>query len=440
MNFEELQRCALCGICGSFAERTQLRWAARIVCAAPLLLLPAGRRRRAANLRHRKPVAPNPRSQFGNFLPPTLSEDFEEKEVRAAISRRHILCIRCSILLFAPTQALSAFSQMKMRTISVGGDVNAAVPTCYWESAGKVNSGFVEASRRGSSRPSRRSRCSEHRSLPGSLVASVRGWIGAVAGAGKPPRVLLLHGADASTLEWRYLVPRLNALGVTTTAVDWWSGGWTERKSILDQIDERDPSKPKPWTLVQQHLHAFWREQLKGEPVIVVGASLGGAVALDFAASYPEAVAGLILLDAGGESYKSPPPEVVSALSPVALGVKKALAFITNRVPSEELRINSLHRREPEWAGALGAYLASGGYARRVGKDLIKTLEQPSLVIWGQDDPILPLEDAYAFEEDLKQCVGVREVPGCGHTPQLEDPDSVAVHVAQFAFELGSRG
>ena len=29
-----------------------------------------------------KPVAPNPRSQFGNFLPPTLSEDFEEKEVR----------------------------------------------------------------------------------------------------------------------------------------------------------------------------------------------------------------------------------------------------------------------------------------------------------------------------------------------------------------------
>ena len=29
-----------------------------------------------------KPVAPNPRSQFGNFLPQTLSEDFEEKEVR----------------------------------------------------------------------------------------------------------------------------------------------------------------------------------------------------------------------------------------------------------------------------------------------------------------------------------------------------------------------
>ena len=344
--------------------------------------------------------------------------------------------------LFAPTQALVAFSQMKMRTISVGGDINAAVPTCYWESVGKVNSGFkVEGlAARLVAAFKAQPMLKEHRSLPGSLVASVRGWIGAVAGAGKPPRVLLLHGADASTLEWRYLVPRLNALGVTTTAVDWWSGGWTDRKSILDQIDERDPSKPKPWTLVQQHLHAFWREQLKGEPVIVVGASLGGAVALDFAASYPEAVAGLILLDAGGESYKSPPPEVVSALSPVALGVKKALAFITNRVPSEELRINSLHRREPEWAGALGAYLASGGYARRVGKDLIKTLEQPSLVIWGQDDPILPLEDAYAFEEDLKQCVGVREVPGCGHTPQLEDPDSVAVHVAQFAFELGSRG
>ena len=181
---------------------------------------------------------------------------------------------------------------------------------------------------------------------------------------------------------------------------------------------------------------AFWQSELGGEPVVVVGASLGGAVALDFAASHPEAVAGLVLLDAGGESYASPPAPIVSALAPVALGVKKALAFVSERAPSEELRINSLHRSEPQWAGALGAYLASGGYANRVGRALIRKLEQPTLVVWGAEDPILPLADAYAFERDLKQCVGVREVPGCGHTPQLEDPDSVALHVAQFASEL----
>ena len=47
------------------------------------------------------------------------------------------------------------------------------------------------------------------------------------------------------------------------------------------------------------------------------------------------------------------------------------------------------------------------------------------------------VQNTIAFEQDLPKCVGVREVPGCGHTPQLEDPDAVALHVAQFAIELG---
>jgi pimeloyl-ACP methyl ester carboxylesterase len=85
------------------------------------------------------------------------------------------------------------------------------------------------------------------------------------------------------------------------------------------------------------------------------------------------------------------------------------------------------------WADALGAYLKSGGYARRVGREMIRRIPQPTLVIWGADDPILPLSDARAFQRDLPRCVGVREVPGCGHTPQLESPEVVAQHIAQFA-------
>ena len=192
----------------------------------------------------------------------------------------------------------------------------------------------------------------------------------------------------------------------------------------------------RPWELTRQHLRAFWEQEFEGEKVIVVGASLGGAVAIDFAASHPEAVAGLVLCDAGGESYASPPAAVVSAMAPVALGVKKALAAVTMRAPSEELRVNSLHRGEPQWADALGHYLQSGGYARRVDQKLIRTLEQPTLVVWGADDPILPVADAYKFESDLQLCAGVHEVPGAGHCPQLDDPDAVASLVTEFASSL----
>ena len=50
--------------------------------------------------------------------------------------------------------------------------------------------------------------------------------------------------------------------------------------------------------------------------------------------------------------------------------------------------------------------------ARRVGRERIRLVPQETLVIWGTNDDILPLADAYAFEADLPRCVGVREVGG----------------------------
>jgi len=253
-----------------------------------------------------------------------------------------------------------------------------------------------------------------------------------------PPRVLLLHGADASALEWRYLVPKLNALGLSTVAVDWLSGGWTDRSAFCDLLAGSKTEANEPWALMRHHLRAFVEQEFNGEPVLLVGASLGGAVALDMAHSHQEAVAGLVLCDAGGESYASPPAPIVSALASVVLGVKKALAFVTSHAASEDLRINSLHRAEPRWADALGCYFRSGGYERRVNRPLIRAVQSPTLVVWGSNDNILPVSDAYAFERDLPHCAGVHEVTGCGHCPQLEDPEAVAHLIAQFAAELAS--
>lgn len=337
-------------------------------------------------------------------------------------------------------EARTALMQMRKKTVKVPAGGMLDVPTVFWESKATGTPTFAAAAageeealaaklvRRLKTAP-----MFKPLQAPMSFVAAARAAIGA---APKAPRVLLLHGADASTLEWRFLVPLLNKLGVSCTAVDWWSGGFTDRA----QLSECEERASDPWDLYMPHLHAFWKSEMGGEPVVVVGASLGGAVALDFAASYPEAVAGLVLVDAGGESYKSPPPDVVSSLSSVALNVKRALAAVTSSpFASEELRINGLHRSEPQWATALGDYLKSGGYARKVGKELIQKISQPALVIWGKEDPILPLEDAYAFEQDLRRCVAVREVDGCGHTPQLEDPEPVALHIAQFCLELSER-
>ncbi len=246
------------------------------------------------------------------------------------------------------------------------------------------------------------------------------------------PALLFLHGADASVLEWRYVADQLGGASYSCTAVDWWTGGWTERAPITRRLRASDSAGPAPWTLVRQHLHAFWRQQLGAAPVVLVGASLGGAVALDFAAAHPEAVRALVLVDAGGQSYRAPPPIVVRALAPAVLAVKAAAAAVQRRLPAEGARLASLHRAEAGWADAYGAYLASGGYACRVGPRLIRTIAQPALVVWGADDRILPLEDAYAFARDLRGCVGVREVAAAGHTPHLDDPAAVVALLRAF--------
>jgi pimeloyl-ACP methyl ester carboxylesterase len=49
----------------------------------------------------------------------------------------------------------------------------------------------------------------------------------------------------------------------------------------------------------REHLFSFWQQHIK-RPMVLVGGSLGGAIALDFALEYPQAVEKIVLIDAQG--------------------------------------------------------------------------------------------------------------------------------------------
>ena len=251
-------------------------------------------------------------------------------------------------------------------------------------------------------------------------------------GSQKSPKLLFLHGADSNALEFRHVMRALtNDDGVECISLDWWSGGFTDRAPITAEL-VKQPTPPRPWTLVNKHIHAFWQQQLDAEPLILVGTSLGGAVAIDFAAAHPEAVSSLILIDAGGQSYKSPSPDAVTALAPVVLQIKRVAAFVQERLPAEDVRLVALHRSQPGWLEAGAEYLRSGSYQRRVGPELIRTVPMSTLVIWGADDDILPVEDAAAFERDLPNCAAVEVIPGSGHSPHLDNPTAVVEIFRKF--------
>ncbi len=250
--------------------------------------------------------------------------------------------------------------------------------------------------------------------------------------------LLLLHGFDSSLLEFRRLVPLLaQQTGRAVYAVDLLGFGFCDRTSLVMRSQEAaDTVNPD---LIRQHLAAFC-EQVIGKPVVLVGASMGGAAAIDLAVSHPTLVQKLVLIDAVGFApapvigrFMFSPldrwatnflrnPRVRRKISERAYYDK---AFVT---PDAEL-CASLHLRVPHWPEALIAFTKSRGYGGLAEK--IARVAVPTLVLWGQQDKILGVKDAARFEQVLPDGKLVW-IEDCGHVPHLEQAKKTTAQIVYF--------
>jgi len=151
-------------------------------------------------------------------------------------------------------------------------------------------------------------------SLPSSLPSS-------------SPPVLLLHGFDSSCLEYRRLHPLLSP-HLDTFALDIMGWGFSQLRGINEFSAEAK----------REYLFGFWKNVLKGKKMVLVGASLGGAAAVDFAHSYPEAVEKLVLIDAqvlyGFVRAFLPPPLPLHSLFPLLPSLPPSLpSFLPTPAP-----------------------------------------------------------------------------------------------------------
>jgi pimeloyl-ACP methyl ester carboxylesterase len=256
-------------------------------------------------------------------------------------------------------------------------------------------------------------------------------------GSGAP--VVLLHGFDSSLFEFRRLIPLL-AESFQVWAVDLLGFGFCDRLECNDSPDNstRAVNRVDP-DAIKQHLHAFC-QQMIGQPVVLIGASMGGGVAIDFATSYPEAVKQLVLIDAVG--FAAGPAVGKFMFSPLD---KWATNFLRNasvrRKISEKAYYNpafvtpdatlcaSLHLLVPNWQTALITFTKSGGY--NFLRPKISQVTQPTLVLWGRQDSILGTKDAARFQQEIEQCqlIWIEE---CGHVPHLEKAKTTAEHIINF--------
>ncbi|XP_047322602.1 uncharacterized hydrolase YugF-like isoform X2 [Impatiens glandulifera] len=241
--------------------------------------------------------------------------------------------------------------------------------------------------------------------------------------------VVLLHGFDSSCLEWRYTLPLLEEAGLETWAIDILGWGFCdlERTPRCDVATKRE------------HLYQFWKTYIR-RPMLLVGPSLGAAVAIDFAVKYPEAVDSLVFLDASvyaegtGNLAKLPKPV---AYAGVYVLKRTALRFYGtsltyNSLPFdtclERTNVGRLHCLLPWWEDATVAFMTSGGY--KVSSQ-IKKVKQRTLIIWGEDDRIISSKLGVRLQCELPNSK-LRLVPECGHIPHLEKPTVAAKMILEF--------
>ena len=166
----------------------------------------------------------------------------------------------------------------------------------------------------------------------------------------------------------------------------------------------------------------------------LLGASLGGAIALDFALAHPESVDRLVLVDpqayTDGLGPLTTAPRWLAAVGVAVLG-SAPLRRAANRMAyhdadglatEDAMRVGRLHTHAPGWADANLAYMASGGYALSA---RVRDASPPTLVLWGRQDKILDPAQAARFEADLPDGRLVW-VEGCGHCAHLEAPARAA--------------
>jgi pimeloyl-ACP methyl ester carboxylesterase len=251
------------------------------------------------------------------------------------------------------------------------------------------------------------------------------------------PPVMLLHGFGASIGHWRH---NLEVLGQhhTVYALDMLGFGSSHKASTDYKID-----------LWVNQVYEFWRTFIR-QPMVLVGNSIGSLICVAAAATHPEMVKGIVMInlpDLSLEEEMTPPwlRPVVAKIKAVVLSplLLKSVFYIVRRpsvvkkwagrayfnpeaITEELVEILTQPALDRGSAGAFSAFLramTAAGFGPCI-KTILPSLDIPMLLVWGRQDKMVPPQLASRFV-GLNPKLELVELDDAGHCPQDECPEQV---------------
>jgi pimeloyl-ACP methyl ester carboxylesterase len=259
--------------------------------------------------------------------------------------------------------------------------------------------------------------------------------------AGEGPVLLAVHGIASDSQAWRTALPLLAR----------------RARVIAPDLPGHGASSKAPGDYSLGSLASSLRDllvKLGHERATLVGHSLGGGVAMQFAYMFPERTERLVLVSSGGLGRSLNPLLRAAALPGSELVIAATIGPITALGRAGAATARRLGLRVTPDLGEVGRGFATLS-DREVRAAFLETLRSvvnfsgqrvdasdrlylasgmPTLLLWGERDPIIPVAHGRRAQERM---TGSRLVTfaNSGHFPQIDDPHLFAATVLEFLEE-----
>ncbi|MBK8627747.1 MAG: alpha/beta hydrolase [Saprospiraceae bacterium] len=244
--------------------------------------------------------------------------------------------------------------------------------------------------------------------------------------------LVLIHGTGASLHTWEASIDVLkDSLRIIT----------------LD-LPAYGLTGPNPDRIYSQEFYVQFINEfltsIKVDQCIIGGNSLGGAIAWNYTYQYPEKVKKLILIDAAGYPMvsESKPIAFTIAQTPV---LKHLLNYVTPKFLAAKSVMNVYDDPTKVTEKVVDRYfelfLREGNRQAFIDRmnfseypdylKKIRSIKVPTMILWGENDKLIPVANAYKFQKDLPNDTLVI-LKKTGHVPMEEDPERSVAAIRKF--------
>ncbi len=252
--------------------------------------------------------------------------------------------------------------------------------------------------------------------------------------AANPP-MILIHGYTASVYVWKTVAPMLADAGFRVIAVDLLGFGYSEKPSWFDYSIQS-----------QARMISRFMNRLGIGRAVIVGNSYGGAVALNIALDYSEAVEKLVLVDpVTNDEPKNHPLLRLASVRGIGEIITPFIAdskfFLRHRMRGTIAQANHHLVTEERMAAIRRPLNSAEGHhsllatsrnwnATRIEQDA-HLIDQPTLIIWGEQDTVIPIKGGYKLHGKMPNSRLV-VLKDCGHVPPEEKSELFTQLVTEF--------